>query len=66
MSDDLVGEYNLDDEIQFGRHKGATIRELADTEISYVKWALDNVDRFELSEEAYEYCLERAENAGLL
>ena len=46
--------YRLDDEISFGKYKDDTILEIIKTDPSYLGWALENVEGFELDAEAFE------------
>jgi len=44
--------YNLDDEFDFGRNKGKTIKELIQVNPGYVDWVIRNIEGFALSNEA--------------
>lgn len=44
--------FKLNDKITFGKHKGLTIKEIIEDDPSYLEWALDEVDGFELDDAA--------------
>jgi hypothetical protein len=45
--------YDLDTVIDFGkRFRGKTIDHILDTDPTYIRWALENVEHFSLSEDA--------------
>jgi len=46
--------YNLDDEFDFGRNKGKTIKELLQVNPGYVDWVIRNIEGFALSNEAFQ------------
>jgi len=41
----------LEDEVKFGKHRGATFRELVNTDPQYLNWALENIDWLEVEDE---------------
>lgn len=43
--------YSLNDEFQFGKHMGSTLREVLQCNPDYFLWCLQNLDHLELSEE---------------
>ncbi len=43
---------SLIDKITFGKYRGDTIKEIIDNAPTYIEWALDEVDWFELDDEA--------------
>lgn len=43
--------YHLNDRFTFGKHKGSTLRLVVENDPSYISWCLNNVDRFQLTEE---------------
>lgn len=47
--------YKLTDKISFGRHKGEAIQDIIDDDITYIEWAIDTVDGFELDDDALEF-----------
>jgi len=49
--------YNIDDEFDFGRNKGKTIKELLQINPGYVDWLIRNVGGFALSHEAFEHAM---------
>jgi hypothetical protein len=51
-------------EMPFGKHKGSTIAELIEEETSYMRWFVDNVDRYVLSPEAFR-ALSNAESTSV-
>lgn len=51
--------YGLETKIALGKHRGATIREIIEDDPSYLEWALDEIDWFEL-DDAAQALLERA------
>lgn len=38
----------LNDKITFGKHRGLTIKEIIEDDPTYLEWALDEIDGFEL------------------
>jgi len=50
-----IRQYRLNETINFGKHKGRTIRYLIDNYTSYIAWLLENTRKFDLSPEADEY-----------
>ena len=46
--------YGLTDKFNFGKHKGETIQEVIEDEITYLEWCMDAVDGFDLDEQAYQ------------
>ena len=50
-------QYRLEDPIAFGKYKPQrlTIAQIIDRDPTYIEWLLDNVDRFDLDDEAFEY-----------
>lgn len=42
----------LSDKINFGKHKGQTIQELIDEHPTYLEWAVDEIERFALDDNA--------------
>ncbi len=54
---------SLTDKITFGKYRGDTVQEVIDNTPSYIEWALDEIDWFELDDEAmaeYEWAIETA------
>lgn len=43
----------LNSVFRFGKMKGKTVEMVIDEEPTYLRWCLDNVDNFELKDEAY-------------
>lgn len=46
--------WNLDKRFPFGKYKGDQLWLVIDTDPGYVDWCIDNIDGFELDNEAYE------------
>lgn len=46
--------YDIDDEFDFGKYKGKTVKDLLIDNPGYVDWAIRNVDSFALSKEAFQ------------
>jgi len=46
--------YKLTDILAFGKHRGRSIKEIAFDDPTYIEWALDETDDFELDDEAME------------
>lgn len=44
--------YTLDDVIRFGKHQDKTVGQVSAQDPTYLEWALDNIDGFELDDEA--------------
>ena len=49
--------YNLDDKLPFGKNKGKTIRQIMHSDANYLQWCLEKLDRFAMSEEAWDYAV---------
>lgn len=49
--------YRLEDPIRFGKYKpeGLTIEQIIDNDPTYIEWLIDNVDHFNLDDEAFDY-----------
>lgn len=51
---DILGEataeptkvYTLNDELEFGKHKGKTLKEIIHSDFGWIKWAIDNSEHF--------------------
>ena len=39
-------EYDLDDELSFGKYKGKTVEEVLEDDPTYLRWCLENVPSF--------------------
>lgn len=51
-----VREYGLDEELDFGKFKGCTPREIIDDQEGHtLQWYCDNIEWFFLDNEAYDY-----------
>ena len=52
--------YHIDQELDFGRFKGCTPREIIDDDEGHtLEWYIENLDWFFLSEEAFDYLNKR-------
>lgn len=38
--------YTLNDELEFGKHKGKTLKEIIHSDFGWIKWAIDNSEHF--------------------
>ena len=45
--------YSLDSLIDFGKHKGKTIKDVICKDVTYIEWAVTQVTSFELDNEAF-------------
>ncbi len=55
----------LTDKMTFGKYRGDTVQEVIDNAPSYIEWALDEVNGFELDDEAmveYEQAIQKHDN----
>lgn len=41
---------DLDDTVTFGKHKGLTVEDVMEVDPGWLKWAMENVDDFELDQ----------------
>lgn len=46
--------YNLDTEFTFGKFEGSTVRQIIDTQPTYLDWCAINLDHFYISDEVIE------------
>lgn len=46
---------SLDDQFQFGKHEGAFLWAIIESNPGYVDWCLENITGFELDNDAYIY-----------
>ncbi len=44
----------IDTRLTFGKYVGCTLESIIESDISYITWCIDNLDNFELSNEAYD------------
>ena len=49
--------YQLEDKLPFGKHKGHTIRQVLQSDSSYLLWCMEKLDRFAMSDEAWDYAV---------
>lgn len=47
--------FSLTDRLNFGRYRGKTIKEIANSTPSYLEWCLKNVSWFKMDEKATQY-----------
>jgi len=52
---------NFDTVLNFGKYKGHTIEEVYEMDASYLKWCLENIERFTLPEKFIQLIEEKAE-----
>jgi hypothetical protein len=52
--DAVVTVFTLDSVLNFGKHKGKTVREVMETAPGYIVWAYNNVDWFGVPADVYE------------
>lgn len=50
----VEGIYDVDDELDFGKHKGQKVDHVIVEHPDYIIWALDTIEGFDLSAKAYE------------
>ncbi len=53
--------YKLEDKLPFGKHKGHTIRQVLQSDSSYLLWCMEKLDRFAMSDEAWDYAISMSE-----
>lgn len=46
--------YNMDTKLDFGKHKGRTIKNVFEINPSYIRWAINNVSNFFINDDIYE------------
>ena len=49
--------YKLEDKLPFGKHKGHTICQVLQSDSSYLLWCMEKLDRFAMSDEAWDYAV---------
>ena len=49
--------YQLEDKLPFGKHKGHSIRQVLQSDSSYLLWCMEKLDRFAMSDEAWDYAV---------
>jgi hypothetical protein len=52
-----ITTYKLTDKLPFGKHKGQTIRQVLQSDPSYILWCVEKLDRFAMSDEAWDYAI---------
>lgn len=52
-----ITTYQLTDKLPFGKHKGQTIRQVLQSDSSYLLWCVEKLDRFAMSDEAWDYAI---------
>ena len=46
---------SLYNRVEFGRHKGMTLKNMIDNHWKYVNWCISNISTFQLDDVAFEY-----------
>ena len=49
--------YQLEDKLPFGKHKGYSIRQILQNDPSYLLWCSEKLERFAMSDEAWDYAV---------
>ena len=49
--------YQLTDKLPFGKHKGQTIYQILQNDSNYLLWCVEKLDRFAMSNEAWDYAV---------
>lgn len=52
-----ITKYKLADKLPFGKYKGQTIRQVLQSDSSYLLWCVEKLDRFAMSDEAWDYAI---------
>ena len=52
--------YDLDDALQFGKHRGRTVEDVLEEDPGWLLWALENTDRFEVDKALEDAIVEAA------
>ena len=52
-----ITTYKLTDKLPFGKHKGQTIRQILQNDPSYLLWCSEKLERFAMSDEAWDYAI---------
>lgn len=52
-----ITTYQLTDRLPFGKYKGQTIRQILQSDSSYLLWCVEKLDRFAMSDEAWDYAI---------
>lgn len=56
-----ITTYKLTDKLPFGKHKGQTIRQVLQSDPSYILWCVEKLDRFAMSDEAWDSAISISE-----
>lgn len=56
---------NWNDKMDFGRHKGMTVKQVFDCDATYLWWAMMNTDRTNFSDEIKEAVQKRTEELDI-
>lgn len=56
-----ITTYKLTDKFPFGKHKGQTIRQVLQSDPSYLLWCVEKLDRFAMSDEAWDSAISISE-----
>lgn len=52
-----ITTYQLTDKLPFGKHKGQTIYQILQNDSNYLLWCVEKLDRFAMSNEAWDYAV---------
>jgi hypothetical protein len=58
----MVTIYKLKDVLNFGKHKGETLKQAIDNDSQYIDWAFTNIEWFDLDTETMDYLKETLED----
>lgn len=61
-----ITTYKLTDKLPFGKHKGQTIRQVLQSDPSYILWCVEKLDRFAMSDEAWDYAVSMSEQLATM
>ena len=53
--------YKLDTILPFGKYKGKTVEQVLEIDPTYIRWCLENIEAFEMSNWGREFALSSAE-----
>lgn len=54
--------YSLEDDLDFGKYRGQTIQDTIMENVDYISWLIDNINGFELDNQAYQVYIAYLEN----
>lgn len=61
-----ITTYKLTDKLPFGKHKGQTIRQVLQSDPSYILWCVEKLYRFAMSDEAWDYAVSMSEQLATM